>query len=68
MGPGEKTTIHLSNGLTTLQKSYCNRLKIVSPIGMVAVLKVENIACQVYIIEMEIIVPREDFSIRMNQV
>ena len=68
LGPGEKMTMHLSDGLTTLQKSYFNRLKIVSLIGMVAVLKLENIACRVYIIEMEIIVLREDLSIRMNQV
>ena len=67
MGPGEKMTIHLSNGLMTLQKSYYNRLKIVSPIGMVAVLKVENIVCRVYTTEMEIIALREDFLIRMIQ-
>ena len=67
MGPGEKMTIHLSNGLMTLQKSYYNRLKIVSPIGMVAVLKVESIACRVYTTEMEIIALREDFLIRMIQ-
>ena len=68
LGPGEKMTIHLSNGLMTLQKSYCNRRKIVLPIGMVAVLKMENIACRVYTIEGEIIVHQEDFLIRMSQV
>ena len=57
-----------SNGLMIPLKFYFNRRKIVLPIGMVATLKMESTVCGVYIIEMEIIVPRGDLLTHMNQV
>ena len=57
-----------SNGLMIPLKFYFNRRKIVLPIGMVAIPKMESTVCGVFIIEMEIIVPRGDLLTHMNQV
>ena len=57
-----------SNGLMIPPKFYFNRRKIVLPIGMVAIPKMESTVCGVFIIEMEIIVPRGDLLTHMNQV
>ena len=61
-------TTRPSNGLMIPPKFYFNRRKIVLPIGMVAIPKMESIVCGVFIIEMEIIVPRGDLLTHMNQV
>ena len=57
-----------SNGLMIPLKFYFNRRKIALPIGMVAIPKMESTVCGVFIIEMEIIVPRGDLLTHMNQV
>ena len=61
-------TTHPSNGLMIPPKFYFNRRKIVLPIGMVAIPKMESIVCGVFIIEMGIIVHRGDLLTHMNQV
>jgi len=61
-------TTQPSNGLMIPPKFYFNRRKIVLPIGMVAIPKMESIVCGVFIIEMETIVHRGDLSTHMSQV
>ena len=68
LGEGEMITTHLSNGLMIPPKFYLSRRKIVLPTGMSAIPKMESTVCGVFIIEMEIIVPRGDLLTHMNQV
>ena len=70
-GEEEMITTHPSNGLMIPPTFYFSQRKIVLPIGMVAMWKMskmESIVCGVFIIEMEIIVPRGDLLTHMNQV
>ena len=67
-GEEEMITTHPSNGLMIPPTFYFSQRKIALPIGMVAIPKMESIVCGVFIIEMEIIVPRGDLLTHMNQV